>query len=111
LQIIRGQRGQAWVAVTGTRGGRNGGSSSISTFDMQQGADGNACYSSIAIDRNTIYAGRMNEVLFDVDRIGAYMVEELEWFNSNAMVPVQYQSFGTTCGLLIIRLREDAASP
>ncbi|MEO7962751.1 MAG: carboxypeptidase regulatory-like domain-containing protein [Gemmatimonadaceae bacterium] len=105
LRIVNGRRGQAWVAVTGTRGGSS--STPLSSYDLQNGADGSACYSSIVVDKQQFYGGRPQEALFDINRIGSYMVEELEWFANNSFVPVQYSSFGTTCGLLIIRLRQD----
>jgi hypothetical protein len=105
IRIVHGRRGQAWVAITGTRGGAS--KTPLNSYDLQNGADANLCYASIVIDRNPVYSGRPQETLFDVDRIGSYMVEEIEWFNSSSMIPVQYQSFGTTCGLLIVRLRED----
>ncbi len=104
LRIVNGRRGQAWVAVSG-RG--NMSQTPLSTYDLQNGADASMCYASIIVDQQPVYSARINEILFDVNRIGSYMVEEVEWFNSSSMVPAQYQSFGATCGLLIIRLRKD----
>ena len=98
LRIIRGGRGGAWVAASGFRGASSAGSPGA-------GSDADACFSTIVIDRQVIYAGRPNDYLFDIDRIGAYMVEEIEWFSSNSMTPVEYSSFGRNCGTLILRLR------
>lgn len=95
LRIVRGGRGAAWVASSSLRGASTPGS----------GGESGACYSNIVIDRQVVYAARPNDYLFDVDRVGADMVEEIEWYASNSTVPVEYSSFGRNCGTLVLRLR------
>ena len=95
LRIVRGNRAAAWVASSGFRGASSSGS----------GGDADACFSNIVIDRQVVYAARPNDYPFDVDRVGAYMVEEIEWYSSNSMAPVEYSSFGRNCGTLVLRLR------
>ncbi len=105
LRLIRGNRSDmVWVASSrGSGGGGNG--ATLTQEDQRNGADPRACYSAIYIDRGAVYQGRYGEMLFNINRVPTSVVESIEWYSSPMELPIEYNTFGPTCGALVIKTR------
>ena len=104
MRLIRGNRGDmVWVASSRAWGGA--GATSLHSVDRRNGADPRACYSAIYIDRGAVYQGRNGEVLFSINAVPPSAVESLEWYASPMELPPEYNTFGQTCGALVITTR------
>ena len=64
-----------------------------------------ACYSNVYLDRTLLYSGREDEPLFDLNSISPDRIEAIEFYPAEMMVPVQYMSHNTKCGVIVIHSR------
>ncbi|MDP1859204.1 MAG: carboxypeptidase-like regulatory domain-containing protein [Gemmatimonadaceae bacterium] len=104
MRLIRGNHGDmVWVASSRAWGAP--GKSSLHSVDRRNGADTRACYSAIYIDRGAVYQGRNGEVLFSINAVPPSVVESIEWYASPMELPPEYNTFGRSCGALVITTR------
>ena len=98
VQMIRTLGSKTYLASTRGRQLRSGTGDSVVPPPP-------ACYSNVYLDRTLLYSGRADEPLFDLNSISPDRIEAIEFYPSEMMVPVQYMSHNTKCGVIVIHSR------
>jgi hypothetical protein len=64
-----------------------------------------ACYANVWINGIQVYAGKKDEVFFDVSTISPTTIEAIEFYPSPATTPVKYSRMDSACGTLLLWTR------
>jgi hypothetical protein len=104
-KVVRAKRGFiSWIATNRDSGVRPSGVI-MDPVDRALGADPYACYPDVYIDGAKVYGFGSGARLFDINSIGTADVAAIEFYVGSARVPVQYNSSGSACGVLLIWTR------
>jgi hypothetical protein len=108
LSQVRGVRisrygGRAWV--TSGRGVVTGLNERRQLPDARAREPLVACYANVWINGIQIYAGKKDEVFFDVSTMSPTTIEAIEFYPSPATTPAKYSRMDSACGTLLIWTR------
>jgi CarboxypepD_reg-like domain len=100
VRLLPGTSTQLWAASARNRATAR----TVDRADRLAGARRD-CYATVYLNNATVYAGRNEEPLFDVNTIRPDQLEAVEYYAGAAETPLEYGTLDSTCGVLVLWTR------
>jgi hypothetical protein len=111
------QLGEIIAKIPGIRLNRYGAESAVASaryhgsnprggdaIDRRKGAP-RSCYAQVYVDDVRVFGSGANEALFNINSIPPATIQGIEYYPSRAETPIQYASYRSECGTLLIWTR------